>query len=480
MACNRKKLSMEILSTILNVWFKEFGLHVMKNKMAKQAVARLFYDLEAYIKKQHLRVPDNELLDRLIENPDIGYLISTWLRADNSIQLEHLLIDLPDMLVKMNPQDQRTSLQEFFERAQLMRRLMPEPSNDDLALQSILGYVEEPRADGWSNLNRPLFALGDEAIDHLKNYTKYINHGIFAANTVLSMSPEQYAAFDARVGVITQENALYSEKSTENPEALVYKIFEDDLIAHLKKDKIISELLAGVKLFKPVSTPLKQAEPDSGVTLETLLGIGSADDDTDETLSDLSHESGAFSWRAHNIETYELGKLIELSEINESDVPDDRDLSEKERQIYKIMNALSSDLDLDTLSLSLLSEGHTSNESVSSSNQSSEYKKLSPKGTAHPVAPDTRKGIAPQKGGSKPNDPQLPFRAVVNPRSHNKLVQAHINTEKKIWQKKIGIPVDTREDMLDWCRGYKARRTVRASEERGNDINPADNKPPKL
>lgn len=440
---------------------------------------QLIAELSDYIEAEHLDVLDNPLLDVLIENPDISYWMASWLREKNATQLEHVLAHLPTMLLQMSPEAQQDALADFFQRAQLLRGLSPEPTIFDRALQPIPGSVAT-RIDGWSSLNRPLFAIAEMDILKLKKYAPFINHGIFTANTVLDMKPADCAKFDARVTGLIQDYANYMLPSKRNPKQLEPRIFEDELTEHIKTDKVINDLLAGINAFQPTivakkpvknqsSAPLQTYNPISEEELAAFLGYDESETDTSDATDseDVSHTKAdsdtLTAWQRYNLDTNQLQTLIEIKQLNLHDIPD-RALTEHEKALYLIMNTMVQDFGLDKASVSTDNDSHEESEVSGNTNLD---RPLPPKGllgSAQPVKPLGH--LAAQHKPSTPKestdsapiipDQRRPFRTDIKKGTHNKVYKKHLKAEHTISER---VADYTRESKgaPRWHEEYKKR-----------------------
>ncbi len=218
-------------------------------------------DLTKYIREKNLDITDTPILDILIENPDMQRLISIWLQTKNDSQLNYLLLQTVDKVSKMPPEEQNQALSGLLEQAKFLNSKIPTPSDLDIVLES-MGEAETETWDGWSDFNLPLAELSQTDMKKLQHHVFFINAGVFTANVVAGMSIAETAAFDARVDAIIKEHADF---------ILPDRVFSDKLVALLKSDLIIREILAGVKAIQPVVTPLKRQRLGSEEVNEDLL-----------------------------------------------------------------------------------------------------------------------------------------------------------------------------------------------------------------
>lgn len=263
------------------------------------------HDLQRYIDTQHIDVSDNHFIDLFIQNPDVQYLLSTWLQQpQNDIQLYHVLIDLPQILNTMNEDEQNFVMEALFKRAHLFRTWIPELTDFDLAIQNI----PDDSKDNWSILNRELLTIPEDDIPKLQTYKVWINADILNANTVLDMDQQSHIAFDARIKKIIEENPNLYLTDKHDQHKLVPVMFTDELIARVKVDPVIQNILAQVIHFEPkpivkpnASAPRNTIEAQAtqenivqnqNRLLDILLGLENTDDESslsEETINSQQH-----------------------------------------------------------------------------------------------------------------------------------------------------------------------------------------------
>ncbi|MCX7091260.1 MAG: hypothetical protein NTU48_07420 [Legionellales bacterium] len=323
-------------------------------------------DLNLYIQEKNLTLQHPTIIDTLIENPDIQRLLSIWMQKNNTIQLHHVLVEIPNALSTMDSIKQGAAISVFFERAKKLSDWMPRKTNYDLAIQSVRERfadkvdfgVQVPEVDRWFDLNRPVAELSEEDMAKLDKYEFFINGDIFSANTVLDMDPATCAAFDAQVKSIIENHASFLLPEKDDRRKLKPTIFSDELLDRIKKDPHIIALLAQVTPWIP-NPPQKAAaaiqetptnyDPE---LIKTLLGLEHSDDELSVSgLTDQDTHSGVTDqdthseeeyvpnrkltfWQNFNIESNEdLNALVELEIVDPFNVPD-RELTTAEEQRY--------------------------------------------------------------------------------------------------------------------------------------------------
>ena len=169
---------------------------------------RLFHKLEHYIRDHRLTLSESDytFLDRLLEDAHMQRILSVWLVNNNATQLNYLFKKTLPALSDMQPAIQESALSHMLQRAKKVSDMIPTPTDLDVVLDS-LGEESWNTWQGWADFNRPLFVCGDQDIAQLEKYNFFINNGLFTANTVLAMSDQDMAAFDARVDAVIVENA---------------------------------------------------------------------------------------------------------------------------------------------------------------------------------------------------------------------------------------------------------------------------------
>lgn len=354
------------------------------------------HDLQRYIDMHRIDVSDNRVIDTFIENPDVQYLISTWLKEpQNDIQLYHVLVDLPQILDALSEEGQSFVMDALFNRARQLRTWMPESTDFDLAVQtmpngSVSGLVQkpEPTKDNWSMLNRELLTIPEDDISKLNAYKVWINADVLNANTVLDMDQNSHVAFGAQIKKIIEENPSLYRSDKKDRKKLVPVMFTDELVARVKIDPVIQRILATVIPFVP-KTIIK---PDSSTQNDTteaqthqehnpqnnharvnlLLGIEDTDDDissitssvnlnqlasnisdtakyseenlsSDDSLSQSDHTTeedrstpsiSLTAWQMYHIQSNEqVGILVNLKQLDPNQIPD-RALTQKEIIAY--------------------------------------------------------------------------------------------------------------------------------------------------
>jgi len=300
--------------------------------------------LTKYIRENHLDITDTPLLDTLIENPDMQRLMSIWLQTNNESQLNHLLLPTLDRLSRMSEEEQNQELYGLLDQAKFLNSMIPAPSDLDIVLES-MGEAKTDTWDGWSDFNLSLAEISSADMKKIQNHIFFINAGVFTANVVAGMSIAETAAFDARVVAIIKEHADF---------IMPNRVFSDKLVALIKADVIIRDILAGVKAIQPFVIPIKsQVEEDEDLTdsadesesfsadlLAQYLGFDDDESTVDsaENISPISDattnesqdlntarvkpaSSTLTDWQKFNIETHDLYELILIGEIDPYSIP---------------------------------------------------------------------------------------------------------------------------------------------------------------
>lgn len=336
-------------------------------------------ELSKYIRANDIPVNNTPILDVLLENPDMQRLMSIWLQAQNVGQLNYLLVHTVNSISLMEEAEQSKALNDLLERTQFLNAMIPSPSDLDMVLDS-MGEKKREISDGWSDFNLPIAELTPENMKKLQHHVFFINGGVFTANMVAGMTPTETAAFDARVSEIIKAHSdfIYPDR-----------IFSDKLLALLKSDLVIREILGHAKavesfviLPKHIDTRSDNPTEPAEVTNDLLaqyLGLDDenslseistvdlyndedqrVDRDSRENVSALSDattvQEGDLSakkdkplptpltfWQQFNIEAHELHELIRIGELHPHEIPD-RELTEQEAAIYHFMNRLNEDL----------------------------------------------------------------------------------------------------------------------------------------
>lgn len=335
--------------------------------------------LSKYIRANDIPVNNSPILDVLIENPDMQRLMSIWLQAQNVGQLNYLLVHTVNSISIMEADEQSKALNDLLERAQFLNSMIPSPSDLDMVLDS-MGEKKREISDGWSDFNLPLTELTTENMKKLQHHAFFINGGVFTANMVAGMTPTETAAFDDRVSEIIKAHSdfIYPDR-----------IFSDKLLALLKSDLVIREILGHATAVQSFVIPPKHIDTRSNDLTEPAeatndllaqyLGLDDEDSlseistvdlyndedqpvdrDSRENVSALSDATTVQErdlsvrkdkplptpltfWQQFNIEAHELHELIRIGEIHPHEIPD-RELTEQEAAIYHFMNRLNEDL----------------------------------------------------------------------------------------------------------------------------------------
>lgn len=339
-----------------------------------------------YISEQKFLEVDIELLAKLIENEDMRFLMSLWMSSGNRTQLQYIFVDLTYRLQGFNDGDEPSALNRIFEAAHSFRQMLPKISDDSLVINSLSSSDltkpsnEEDALKGWLSLNRPIFDIKDQDLGKLAKYAHLINAGIFTANTVLDMNPQECATFDDRIGEIINTHADYILPSQHNSKELKPFIYPDKLAQLLKSDQIISEILSGV-------TPMVPRE-----TVDALLGFDDSDTESEqhdsprplETLDSVA-VTGGF-WRRFNIDnSLDISDLIDRKIITTEDVPDEC-LTQKQEAYYKQLNQSTQNQQHPSFDAHDSDTDHTTDESVS---------QISSRSDSPMVSTDKQKGAIP-------------------------------------------------------------------------------------
>ena len=455
--------------------------------------------LTKYIREKHLDIIDTPILDFLIENPDMQRLMSIWLQTKNDSQLNYLLLQTVDKLSRMPAEEQSLALNGLLEQAKFLNSKIPTPSDLDIVLES-MGEAGPETWDGWSDFYLPLADLSQTDMKKLQQHVFFINAGVFTANVVAGMGIAETAAFDARVAAIIKDHADF---------ILPDRVFSDKLVALLKSDLIIRDILAGVKAIQPVVIPIKRQRLDSKEVDEDLTD--SADDsenvsadllpqylgfDDDESTVDSAENISSISdattnesqdlntarvkpasstltdWQKFNIETHDLYELIRIGEIDTYSIPD-RELTQKEVVIYQFMKKLMRDLP-DTRSrerVSLERDQSISPQSgISSADTSgdvSSYRSSNSQAYEYPTKEPRR---------IKTKDSRETFIPVIKDTTHNVNYKERNRNQRKpdyLGKEGTGMP--------RWHRQYKERMQQKLQNSSANDThvsNPSDKPKP--
>lgn len=328
---------------------KEPGINIMNNRSTDNR--EFMRSLHLYIQEHHIPISDERIIDRLIENPNIQRLLSIWIEKNNTLQLQHILVEIPHTLSQVNTTEQEEVLNLFFERAQIISDLIPKKTDFDLAIESVKERFPHdgpsPEVDRWSDLNRPIAEISTQDLLKLKRYAFFINGDIFSANTVLDMDPTACAAFDTQINSIIENHASFLLPEKHDLHKLNPTIFSDELLDQIKKDPTITALLANIKPWRPVAhqKPVAEIQDTDPNLLKLLLGLEDSDDESSVSgITDRDISSGDDSppspprtltfWQTYNIEANEdLEALIQLQIVDPFNVPD-RALTTAEEHRY--------------------------------------------------------------------------------------------------------------------------------------------------
>ena len=451
--------------------------------------------LTKYIRENHLDITDTPLLDTLIENPDMQRLMSIWLQTNNESQLNHLLLPTLDRLSRMSEEEQNQELHGLLEQAKFLNSMIPAPSDLDIVLES-MGEAKTDTWDGWSDFNLSLAEISSADMKKIQNHIFFINAGVFTANVVAGMSIAETAAFDARVDAILKEHADF---------IMPVRVFSDKLVALIKSDVIIRDILAGVKAIQPFVIPIKSqvvedddltdsADESENVSADLLAQYLGFDDDEStvdsaENISSISDattnesqdlntarvkpaSSTLTDWQKFNIETHDLYELILIGEIDPYSIPD-RELTQKEVVIYQFMKKLMRDLP-DTRSrerVSLECDQSISPQSgISSADTSgdvSSYRSSNSQAYEYPTKEPRR---------IKTKDSRETFIPVIKDTTHNVNYKERNRNQRKpdyLGKEGTGMP--------RWHRQYKERMQQKIQNSSANDThvsNPSDKPKP--
>ena len=310
------------------------------------------------------------------------------------------------------------------------------------------------------------------------------------------MSIAETAAFDARVDAIIKEHADF---------IMPDRVFSDKLVALIKSDVIIRDILAGVKAIQPFVIPIKSqvvedddltdsADESENVSADLLAQYLGFDDDEStvdsaENISSISDattnesqdlntarvkpaSSTLTDWQKFNIETHDLYELILIGEIDPYSIPD-RELTQKEVVIYQFMKKLMRDLP-DTRSrerVSLECDQSISPQSgISSADTSgdvSSYRSSNSQAYEYPTKEPRR---------IKTKDSRETFIPVIKDTTHNVNYKERNRNQRKpdyLGKEGTGMP--------RWHRQYKERMQQKIQNSSANDThvsNPSDKPKP--